>query len=119
MFPENVTLQTLVAYLNSKNEFNLTDDCLKVRLVEDLGVYGDDIDELLGSLIQDFGIKISNIDLAGFNVGKEPFDFISTIATIFTKKTQKQEITIEDILQFINTGVLISEFNTDKNISQL
>lgn len=116
MFPTNVPLQTLVAYLNSKYEFNLTDDCLKVRLVEDLGVYGDDIDELLGSLIQDFGIKISNIDLAGFNVGKEPFDFFSTIATMFRKKTNMRGITIEDILQFINTGILISEFNPGKNI---
>ena len=119
MPPKNIPLQTLVAYLNSKYEFNLTGDCLKVKLVEDLGIYGDDIDEILGSLVQDFDIKISKIDLAGFNVGKEPFDFISTIATIFRKKTNKREITIEDILQFVNTGVLVSEFNPDKNISKL
>lgn len=114
MLPTKLPLRTLIDYLNLRYEFNLKDDCLKVRLVEDLGVYADDIDELLGSLIQDFEIKISRIDLSGFNVGKEPYDFFTTIANMFGKKATKRGITIEDLLQFINTGILTSEFNSGK-----
>ena len=79
---------------------------LNTSILDDLQIKGDDVDELFGNLIKDFAIEVKELNLSGFNVGTEPLDLIGSVINRFKKVQNKPTITIDKLLQFINTGTL-------------
>lgn len=77
-------------------------------LFHDFKLYGDDIDDFLNRLIKDFKIEVKELNLSRYYVGDEQFDFFSPIIRFFKKEkiANKPTLTIEDILKFIETGIL-------------
>lgn len=108
MHINDVTLESLKEYL--KNRYDINPDRIRkeTSLLRDLEIKGDDVDEFFSSLIKDFNIEVKRLNLSKFYVGEEPFDFISPIVRFFKgeKVDQKPTITIMDIEEFIQTGIL-------------
>lgn len=67
-------------------------------LWDDLGFYGDDIDGIILDFSQHFNIDVSNIDIRNFNIGNEPFDFLTPLLKFFKKKNKvtKPKICLKD-----------------------
>lgn len=74
----------------------------------DLEIHGDDIDDFLYHLINNFSIEVKQLDLSRFDKGSEPFDLLYTLSKLLPKSAypQKQPLRIENIEKFIETGIL-------------
>jgi hypothetical protein len=102
------TLENLKKYLQRTYRFDTSNITRETSLLNDLEIKGDDLDEFLSRLIEDFSIDVKRLNLSGFFVGKEPFDILSPIVWLLKKeKTNSQPtILIGDIEKFIDTGIL-------------
>jgi hypothetical protein len=92
------------------NEFQIEKSKINkdTSLLYDLEITGDDIDDVFSRLVKQFNIHVKRLDLSRFYVGDEPADLISPIVRFFRREdiSKKPTITIADIGQFIQTGVL-------------
>jgi hypothetical protein len=108
MLTNDITLETLKEYLQKKYDINPESINSETSLLNDLGIKGDDVDDFFSSVIEDFKIEVKRLNLSRFNVGEEPYDFISPIVRLFKREkvSQKPTITISDIKKFIQSGIL-------------
>ena len=98
--------ERLKVYLSKKYKIDTTKISEQSSLLDDLEIYGDDLDEFLSNLIKDFNIEVKEINLSRFDVGHEDFDFITPLLIFFKRKQVKPAIRISDINSFISTGIL-------------
>jgi hypothetical protein len=108
MDTNNTTLDFLKKYLHSKCGVEAKDIDRNTSLFHDLEFKGDDIDEFLSDLIENFNIDIKRLNLSRFCIGDEPFDFLSPLIRFFKieKINEKPTLLIADIEKFILTGIL-------------
>lgn len=101
-------LEQLKSYLF--NQYDITPDKIKLgsSLLYDLELSGDDIDDFFNRLIEDFRIEVKDLNLSRYFVGDEPFDFVSPVIRYFKKEkiANKPTITIDNVIKFIETGIL-------------
>lgn len=92
------------------NQYNINSGKIRGNssLLYDLELYGDDVDDFFNRLIKDFKIEVKELDLSKYFIGDEPFDFFSPMLRYFKKEkiANKPTITIEDVIKFIETGIL-------------
>lgn len=73
----------------------------EISLLNDLGISGDDTSEIMYLFAKEFNIPFEEIDLRGFDVGTEPFDFITPISNFFKKTPQKPSLTLGDLEKMV------------------
>ena len=98
----------LKEYLSNEYSINPDQVSITTSLFNDFNLYGDDIDDFFNRLIKDFNIEVKELNLSKYFVGDEQFDFFSPVVRFFKneKVAAKPTLTIEDILRFIETGIL-------------
>ncbi|MCK7560209.1 DUF1493 family protein [Chitinophaga sedimenti] len=80
------TLNVLRAYLQQKYKIDPLKVTSSTSLLHDFGFKGDDVDEFMHDLIKEFRIEVKRLDLSGFFIGNEPFDFISPVIRFLSMK---------------------------------
>jgi hypothetical protein len=102
------TLENLKSYLQRSYGFDASNITRETSLLNDLEIKGDDVDEFLSRIAEDFSIDVKRLNLSGFYLGTEPFDILSPIVWLLKKEkaNRKPTILIGDIEKFIDTGIL-------------
>jgi hypothetical protein len=108
MTTNSISLEDLKEYLSKRFDIQPEKISMTTSLLYDLELKGDDIDDLFSSLGKDFKINVKRLNLSRFYVGDEPMDFISPVIRFIKKEdvSKKPTITIGDVINFINTGIL-------------
>jgi hypothetical protein len=108
MTTNNISFETLKEYLRKTHDIQPEEISMTTSLLLDLELRGDDIDEFFSSLVKDFKIDVVRLNLSRFFIGDEPMDFMSPTIRFFKKEdtSKKPTITIGDVVNFMNTGIL-------------
>ena len=101
-------IESIKEYLKVKYDIPPEKISRETSLLYDLEIRGDDVDEFLSFLVEDFKIEVKRLNLSRFYVGDESFDFISPTIRFFKgeRVDQKPTLTINDIEKFIQNGIL-------------
>jgi acyl carrier protein len=75
---------------------------VKLKLENDLGIYGDDAVDFITKFAKKYNVDISDLDFSKYFTKEISFYFVRK----FFIKSDKKDLTIEDLLSSIKTGKL-------------